>query len=181
MTDAFAMLGLPRCAALNDEALQKAYAAHSRIAHPDLGGDETHAAEVNAAYETLRAPDKRLKHLLELASPENARQWRTVPLDEMMMSLFSKLGAALETSANFLERKQKTQSALAKALLANEEMHHRETLEQIGLEIERRRVEMEQQLPALESEWAQLGAMQAKFSYLMKWQTQVRERLLALM
>ncbi len=98
-----------------------------------------------------------------------------------MMNLFSKLGAALEASAKFLERKQKAQSALAKALLANDEMWHRETLEQIGCEIGQRRHEMERQLPALEPGWAQLAAMQAKFAYLSKWQMQVRERLLALM
>ena len=98
-----------------------------------------------------------------------------------MMSLFSKLGAALESSAKFLEKKTKAQSALAKALLANEEMRQREALEQIGFEIEQRRNEMEQQLPVLESEWPQLATMQAKFAYLSKWQTQVCERLLALM
>lgn len=181
MNDCFAILGLPRVASLDEEALRHAYAERSRAAHPDHGGNETLAAETNAAFETLRAPEKRLKHLLELAAPDGGKQWRTVPLDDAMMSLFSKLGAALESSAKFLEKKTKAQSALAKALLANEEMQQRETLEQIGFEIEQRRSEMEQRLPELESEWPQLAAMQAKFAYLSKWQTQVRERLLALM
>jgi len=144
---------------------------------------------VNAAYEALRAPDRRLKHLLELAAPEDAKQWRTVPLDEAMMGLFSELGKALEASAKFIERKAKAQTALAKALLANEEMRHRESLERIGFEIENRRTEMEAMLPRIdqallandESVWRQLGITQAKFAYLTKWQTQVRERLLALM
>ena len=189
MNDCFAILRLPRAASLDEETLRQAYAEKSRAAHPDHGGDETLAAETNSAFETLRAPEKRLKHLLEIAAPDNAKQWRTVPLDDAMMSLFSKLGAALEASAKFLERKTKAQSALAKALLANEEMQHREVLEQIGFEIEGRRSELENQLPALdallanhdESAWPQLAAMQAKFAYLSKWQTQVCERLLALM
>ncbi len=181
MTDAFAMLGLPRAAALDQELLRYAYAEKSRTAHPDHGGSDKIAADTNAAFETLLSPDKRLKHLLDLAAPDGARQWRTVPLDNAMMNLFSGLGAALEASAKFQERKQQAQSALAKALLANEEMQHREALEQIGFEIEQRRNEMEQQLPALESEWTQLAVMQAKFAYLVKWQTQVRERLLVLM
>ena len=151
MTDAFALLGLPRCAALNGETLQTAYAAHSRSAHPDHGGDESRAAEVNVAYETLRAPDKRLKHLLELAAPEDEKHWRTVPMDEAMMSLFSELGKALEASAGFIERKSKAQTALAKALLANEEMQQRESLERIGFELENRRTEMEALLPELDA------------------------------
>lgn len=189
MNDCFAILGLPRAASLDEEALRQAYAEKSRAAHPDHGGNETLAAETNAAFETLRIPEKRLKHLLEIAAPDVAKQWRTVPLDDAMMNLFSKLGAALEASAKFLERKQKAQSALAKALLANEEMQHREALEQIGFEIEGQRGELEQQLPAIdaslanhdETVWPQLAGMRAKLSYLSKWQTQVRERLLALM
>ncbi len=183
MFDAYKTLNFTRRAALDEGALQKAYAAHSRAAHPDHGGDESRAAEVNAAYEILRATDKRLKHLLELAAPVDAKQWRTVPIDEGMMSLFSELGAALEASAKFIDRKLKAQTALSKALLANEEMQQRESLERIGFELDRRRKEMEAELPGLDAsmDWKQLGVLQAKFAYLAKWQTQVRESLLALM
>lgn len=188
--DCFAALGLPRTAAFDEQALQRAYTEHSRAAHPDHGGSEAHAAHVNAAYETLRAPEKRLKHLLEVAGPEEASAWRTVPLDEAMMALFSELGKAMDASAKFLDRKSKAASALAKALLAGEELRHREVLERIGFEIEQRRGDMEAQLPSLDAvlaqgdadgAWKQLAAMQARFAYLAKWQAQVRERLLQLM
>ncbi len=189
MDDCFAILGLTRAASLNEEALRNAYVKESKAAHPDHGGSEDMASKVNAAYETLRAPEKRLKHLLELAAPDDAKQWRTVPLDDEMMNLFSALGKALEISAKFLERKAGAESAIAKALLASEEMQHRETLESIGFEIEQRRNEMEQELPASDadfastkfSSWPKIAAMQARFSYLARWQTQVRERLLLLM
>lgn len=189
MTDAFATLGLPRRAALDEETLQEAYAAHSRAAHPDHGGDERRAAEVNGAYETLRAPDKRLKHLLELNAPDEAKQWRAVPMDEAMMSLFSDLGKALEASGGFLERKSRAQTALARALLSNEEMQHREALERIGFELDHRRTGLEARLPELDSAiegrspaaWMQLGRIQAEFAYLAKWHAQVKERLLSLM
>jgi len=189
MVDCFAIFGLTRAASLNEEALRNAYTNASKAAHPDHGGSEDLASKVNAAYETLRAPENRLKHLLELASPDEAKRWRTVPLDDEMMSLFSALGKALEISAKFIERKAGAQSAIAKALLANEEMQHRESLERMGFEIDQRTKEMEQQLPAFDAEiasekyssWAKIAAMQAKFSYLARWQTQVRERLLFLM
>jgi curved DNA-binding protein CbpA len=187
--DCFAVLGLPRAAVMVESALHRAYTEHSRLAHPDHGGSEAAASQVNAAFETLRSPEKRLKHLLELDGPEDAKAWRTVPLDDAMMSLFSGLGKAMEDTAKFLERKAKAGSALAKALLANEEMRHRETLERIGFEIEERREDMEAGLMALDATfanpdldgWKQLAAMQARFAYLARWQAQVRERLLALM
>jgi curved DNA-binding protein CbpA len=187
--DSFTTLGLPRAATLDEPALQRAYTTHSRTAHPDHGGSEALAAKVNAAYETLRHPEKRLKHLLELAGPSDAKAWRTVPLDEGMMTLFSELGKTMEVTSKFLERKARAASAIARAVLAGEEMRHRETLETIGFEIERQKNEMAARLPTLDatiaggdaSVWKQVAAMQARFAYLAKWQSQVRERLLALM
>ena len=186
--DCFELLSLPKSAALSEELLQEAYSKHSRLAHPDHGGSEQSAAEINAAYETLRAPEKRLKHLLELCAGEAARAWRTVPLDEAMMSLFSRLGGALNASGQFLEKKENAKSALAKALLANEEFQWRDQLEEIGFELEAKRQELETALRfwdaanvADEASWKELAAIQARFSYLARWQGQIRERLLALM
>ena len=187
--DCFELLALPKKADLSENEIHLAYAAKSKAAHPDHGGSEEHAAEINAAYETLRASEKRLKHLIEIAAPDDVKAWRSVPLDEAMMSLFAVLGNALQASEKFLQRKSAAQSALAKALLTNEEMRHRETLERIGFEIETRRSEMETKLPEMDAAmqsndanaWRQIAAMQAKFAYLAKWRTQIRERLLALM
>ncbi|WP_075088099.1 J domain-containing protein [Verrucomicrobium spinosum] len=86
MTNAFDILALPARLSLDEGTLQQAYLSRSRLAHPDHGGSDREASEVNAAYEVLKAPDKRVKHLLEFAAPEAARSWRTVPLDERMMS-----------------------------------------------------------------------------------------------
>lgn len=189
MSDAFAIFGLPRLAALDEETLRRAYAEKSRAAHPDCGGSDQEAARINAAHETLRAPDRRLKHLLEIAAPPEAAQWRAVPVDDEMMRSFSKLGAAINASGRFLEKKSRARSALAKALLANEEMAHRESLERIGADLARRQAEMEALLPALDealesrdrSAWERLGSTQAQFAYLLKWRRQIRERLLELM
>lgn len=189
MVDCFSLLSLPRAATLDDEVLHRAFTELSRTAHPDHGGTEAMAARVNAAYETLRSPDRRLKHLLELAGPPEAKAWRAVPLDETMMSLFSGLGRVMDATTKFLERKAKATSALAKALLAAEELQHRDTLEHIGFEIAGRIAAMEAQLPSLDvalvsddtEAWQHLAIMQARFAYLAKWQAQVRERLLALM
>lgn len=187
--DAFATFSIPRGAALDPATLQAAYAALSRKAHPDHGGSEKAAAAVNAAYETLRLPEKRLKHLIEIEATEEAKAWRTVPLDESMMSVFMELGSALEASAKLLEKKDRASSALAKALLTNEEMTLRDRLETIGFGIEEKRTGMEAGLARFDerltagdqSVWMDIAATQARLAYLAKWQTQIRERLLAMM
>lgn len=189
MPDYFEILSLPKQASLNEDELHRSYAALSKTKHPDQGGSDDDAAQLNAAYETLRMPDRRLKHLLETSGPDEAKAWRTVPLDEGLMTLFGGVGKALEASARFLERKALAQTALSKALLANEEILQREALERLGFEIEAHRAGMEAELGKLDellssgdaSVWKQLAMMQAKFAYLGKWQTQIRERLLALM
>jgi curved DNA-binding protein CbpA len=186
MPNAFALLGLPRIAALDDEALQKAWLAASRNAHPDQpGGDAARAAEINTAYETLQAPEKRLKHLLDL----HEVPWRTVPIDDAMMSLFGQLGPALQNVAAFLKRKQAATSALAKALLSPDEMRLREQLETLGTTLDTERTALLEKLPAFDSRLsagdtstlADLQILQARAAYFSKWQAQVREALLSLM
>lgn len=185
--DAFSLLGLPPRATLDAEALQSAYLAATRSAHPDQpGGDAARSAELNAALETLKSPVTRLKHLLENHSDT---AWRAIPLDAGLMGLFEKLGPLLQTAAAFLKKKQAAASALAKALLAGEEMRLREALEDLGLRLDEAWRELEATLPALDARlqtgdttaWADVQSLQARLAYLAKWRSQIRETLLGLM
>jgi len=187
MADFFALLSLPPCAALNEDQLQQAYLSATRLVHPDqTGGDSMLSSDLNAAQEALKSPVTRLKHLVEQHSQT---AWRAVPLEPALMSLFEKLGPLLQLSAQFLARKQATTSALAKALLSSEEMRLRESLEGLNAEIEELWQKLESDLPACDqriiqadpSVWPDLQALQAKFSYLTKWRSQIREKLLGLM
>jgi hypothetical protein len=186
MPNAFALLGLPRAAALNEATLQQAWLAASRAAHPDQPGGETaHAAEINAAYETLQTPEKRLKHLLEL----HQVPWRAIPIDDSMMALFSQLGPVLQNVAAFLKRRQSATSALAKALLAPDEMRLREQLEALGTTLDDERTALLENLPTFDTRLSSgdttaltdLQILQARLAYLGKWHAQVREALLSLM
>lgn len=186
MPNAFALLGLPRAAALDADVLQKAWLEASRTAHPDQpGGDATRAAEINAAYETLQSPEKRLKHLLEL----HETPWRAVPIDEAMMALFGRVGAALQGVAAFLKKREAATSTLAKALLAPQEMKLREQVEELGIAVDEQREALLAALPALDarledgdtSAAVELQTVQARLAYLVKWQGQIREALLGLM
>lgn len=188
MPDYFALLSLPPRAALDGETLQQAYLAATRLAHPDQAtGDSALASELNTALATLQAPEKRLRHLIEHHSGGMA--WRALPLDAGTMALFEKLGPLLQQTNAFLKRKQAAASALARALLAPQEMQLREGLEELAQQIEARRDELTATLPACDERiaandaavWADLQVVQSKFAYLSKWQAQIREALLGLM
>ncbi len=105
------------------------------------------------------------------------------------MSLFEKLGPLLQQVTAFLARKQAATSALAKALLASEEMRLRENLEALNEAIEEEWQRLEAMLPGCDERiaandgavWPELQALQAKFAYLTKWRAQIREKLLGLM
>jgi len=187
MVDCFELLGLPPRAALDEAALQQAYLLATKTAHPDqVGGDAKLSADLNAALETLKSPVTRLKHLVDTRS---GLGWRAIPLEPALMALFEKLGPLLQQTSAFLTRKQAATSALAKALLAPEEMRLREALETLNESIEEQWQHLESMLPACDERlahgdtaaWPELQTLQAKFAYLTKWRAQIRERLLGLM
>gem|GEM_PF-575219 len=190
MTDYFQKLHLPRTAALEGELLQQLYVERSRQVHPDHGGSEKEAAEVNAAFEILRASETRLKHLMDLVAPEEVKVWRTIPLDEAMMSLFGRLGQALGQASILAERKNNAQTALAKALLARQTLDIRDELENIGLEVASLKQSLETELPecdrllsaaeSVSEAWKKVATLQAKMAYAARWQKQIREQLLTL-
>lgn len=187
--DAFATLGLPRAAVLDEAVLKAAYDAQGRATHPDqLGGDAEVSAAVNEAYQVLSEPESRLKLLVELEAPEAAAAWGTVPMDEGLMAVFLQLGPVLQRVEALAKRTTEAASALAKALLAGEQMLLQEEVEVLLAKLEVLRIGLEAELPALdekrsqgEGQWVDQGkALRAKFAYLRKWQAQLREALLKL-
>lgn len=190
MTDAFAKLGLPRCAALEEEALKSAWLERGRAAHPDqAGGNAELSAEINAAYELLREPESRLKHLLELEHAGDAAAWATVPMEESLMRVFMGLGPVLQKVEAFARKKQAATSALAQALLAGEQMRAQEQVEEKLAELADLREALEAELPGVDTLRAggdaaaaleRMRVLRAKFAYVGKWQRQAREALMRL-
>lgn len=93
--DHFARLGLPRDFTVSEKALERAYFAAQRRFHPDRfagrGAKEKtlslqHATLVNEAYETLRDPLARARHMLEAAGrPLPGEDGRTIADPELLM------------------------------------------------------------------------------------------------
>ncbi len=189
MTDAFALLGLPRRAALDAEELKAAYVLQSRDAHPDnAGGDAARSMELNAAYELLKEPENRLKHLLELEGGEAGAAWGTIPMTDSLMTVFTRLSALLPRVDAWVKKRDASSSALAHALLASEQMTIQEEVEAVLAEVEDRRAELLASLPEVDGQRAQdapaaiqlMRTLRAQFAYLGKWRAQAREALLKL-
>ncbi len=178
--DYFALLDLPRKAALDVEAVKQAFFAKTR--------DAADASELNHAFEILSAPEKRLKHLLELLAGDEAKAWRVVTMDESLMSVFEKLGPFLQTVAEFEKKRSAAVSALARALLAADQARLAEMAEGFTEKLVSLRSALNETLPALDARiesgdataLRDIHAAQARHAYLAKWQAQVREAFMAL-
>jgi hypothetical protein len=173
MIDAFATLQLPRKATLTEDEVRAAYFALSKA-------DGADHAELNAAYELLLAPEKRLRHLLDLSTEQPKREWQAVTLPEELMETFMALGRLRPEAEALIEKRSKAQSALSKALLEPPTFALRDQLEVIGTALDEKRKGLESALNERMT-WQDMSDVQARFSYVAKWQMQVRELLLRLM
>lgn len=193
MTDYFALFGEPRRPWLEPEALKEKFHALSAKHHPDVraragaGATAVDFATLNAAYHTLRDPKARLRHLLELQSPEtliggsSSSSDHQIPPDlaEMFMQM-SKLRAALGA---FLARQAQAASPLALALLAADKLALREQLERGLAQLNDHQRALLDRLRALDPGWqenalsivGELAAMYRRLAYLSKWTSQIHE------
>lgn len=87
-TDHFAMLGLPRSYAIDEDKLERAYLAASRLVHPDFHGGAPKAEQeqamrlaalLNDAYRTLKHPVRRAEYLVGILGGKTASQDRSTP------------------------------------------------------------------------------------------------------
>ncbi|MGC3957642.1 MAG: hypothetical protein QM813_06745 [Verrucomicrobiota bacterium] len=119
MTDNFALLNEPRRPWLDAEALKAKFFARSAAAHPDRVHQSSEAdklaatqsyTELNAAYNCLRDPRHRLRHLLELELGAKPSDLTNIPDD--LMELFFSLGKVFREVDALLVEKAKATSPL---------------------------------------------------------------------
>ena len=187
MPDHFATLALPRRPWLEPESVKDAFHRIGAARHPDSpGGDAETFATVNAAWQALREPATRLRHLLELEYP--AALAASAPIPAGLAEDFMRMARLRRSLDDFLRREKAATGALEKALLAGE----RSTLAQ-QLNTELAKLEATHQtaladLRALDAGWptrdettaAPLAALQQQFAFLTKWIGQLREGLFQL-
>lgn len=186
--DAFALLGLPRRASMNADDVRAAFQRTGSQSHPDGAGDVAERtqrtadfAALNEAYAVLGSLPRRLRHLLELEYPDTAATKTGVVMDGAMMDLFSITGAAVQAATTVQAKRQKAATAIARAMLAADEMLAQEALESAARLVEAARAALETEIEELDrlreagvNVAARLQSCAARAGFLEKWQAQLR-------
>lgn len=204
MTDCFALLELPRRPAVDLETLKAKFLAQSAACHPDHSHNSAPAeresltarfAALNSAHQTLRDPKDRLAHLLELELGKKPTGIEGVPPD--LMDCFMAVGTLCRKVDAFLADQVKVTSPLLKVQRFQEGMTWVDEVNQMisqlspsmdsaiaGLEKwnqawtsapEAGRTERMASLPLADLEWDF-----RKISFLSRWLSQLRERVVRL-
>lgn len=122
MTDNFALLEEPRRPWIDPERLKEKFLAMSAHLHPDRVHQEPEAArgaagrrylELNGAYNCLREPKQRLRHLLELERGAKPADIQSIPPE--MMGLFVEVGQLCRETDAFLAEKARAVPPILKA------------------------------------------------------------------
>jgi curved DNA-binding protein CbpA len=185
-TDSFAKLQLPRRPYLSEETVRDAFHRLAAEHHPDrTGGESLHFAQLTTAFEVLRRPVARLRHLIDLEGLEASGNTQTgIPPD--LADLFPAVAQARQQIAAALERKRAAQNALARSLATVDSANAHQSAEHLAQKLETLYSAALDDLSQIDTAWpdpaarAALPALHARFAFLTKWRDQLRESLLQL-
>ena len=124
--NAFHILGIEPRLMIDSETLRDAFREAGRSAHPDAGGEEQAFAALNAAFEILSSPSRRLRHWLELRGLTVETRGSVAP---SIMDLFPQVGEVSQRAEALIRRRDEAKSALGRALLERETQACREDIE----------------------------------------------------
>ncbi len=179
VTDYFAVLQQPRSAVLDEGALRESFHRLASTLHPDVvSGDANAFAELNTAFTTLRDPAKRLRHLLELESPAALAAPAAIPPE--MSDLFPIVGQARAAVVAAVARRAAATTALSRAMLAPAEKAARDLAADALEKSAELRTQATAELASVASDFQKIPALHQRFSFLGKWEAQLREVLLQL-
>lgn len=194
MTDYFALLDEPRRPWLESEPLKQKFLALSAIVHPDrvhnLGESERAAAherytELNAAYNCLREPKERLRHLLELEFGALPKEIQRIPFDLMDLSL--EIGQGCREADTFLAEKAKATSPLLQVKFFEGSQEFVEKLQALRARVNALNDKLTEELKQIDSAWQSASQPRAALmprleelyrllSYFARWIGQIQER-----
>jgi len=176
VTDCFALFSLARRPVLDVGALKEKHLQLAARWHPDSpSGDGEKFRAVQEAYAVLLDPVLRLRHLLELefGPAEN----KSLP---PYQDLFLKVGASLQQARTVQQHLEKSQTALARALLAQDREAALQNVREATRSVEAARAISESELSALDARWPQvraeeLGDLASGLTFLTRWQSELSE------
>jgi DnaJ-domain-containing protein 1 len=199
MTDNFALLNEPRRPWLDVDLLKEKFLALSSQVHPDRVHQSpeaerlaagAHFTNLNAAYQCLREPKDRLRHLLELERDAKPADIQRVP-EEMMTAMFE-VGQLCKQADAFLLEYTRVTSPILKVPLFERAQNWITQLNALQQKIHSRREKLLLELKAMNSAWetataertalplARLEEIYRVLGYLSRWSEQIRERVVQL-
>ena len=198
MTDFFALLNEPRRPWLDSDLLKEKFLALSATVHPDrvhsLGETERAAAQerytgLNAAYNTLREPKDRVRHLLELELGALPKDIQRIPTELMDLSL--EVGKACREADAFLAEKAKVTSPLLQVTFFERSDEFADISKALRQRLNATNERLLEELRQIDAAW-QSGSTPQKpllprleelyrlFSYFARWTGQIQERIVRL-
>ena len=192
MTDNFLLLNEPRRLWLDADSLKTKFFALSSEVHPDRTHNASESdklkatrrySELNAAYQCLREPRSRIRHLLELELGTKPSDLTSVPDD--LMDLFFAVGKAFRDVDAFLVEKSRATSPLIQVQLFERGMERVDQLNDLSRKISPRRETLLDELKMLDSTWNSHSDAQTDrllniwrlLSFYERWLAQIQERI----
>ena len=187
--DYFALLTESRRPWLEPEALKEKFLTLSAEVHPDRQASESDKleatqryTELNAAYNCLREPRERLRHLLELELGQKPSDLTNVPND--LMELFFSVGKLLREVDGFVAEKGRATSPLLQVDLFERGQDWIEKLGAIRALVDSRREPLIEELKRLSAGWEvnlpkpleRLLEIWRLLSFYDRWLAQIQER-----
>ncbi len=197
-TDCFTLLEEPRRPWLDPLALKDKFLALSARVHPDrihgaTDGEKRAAhqryTELNAAYQCLRDPKERLRHLLELE--RGARPAEVQPIPPALMDLFLEVSGLCREADAFLARTAAAKSPLLRVGMFERGQELTDKLRALQKSFAARREALAEETRALDAAWttatpgesaaradtlARLEELWRLFGYFGRWIGQLEER-----
>ena len=196
MTDCFALFDEPRRPWLDADALKARFLTLSATVHPDRvhGASEAEKlsahrryTELNTAYNCLREPRERLRHLLELETGARPQEVQKGPA--AAMDLFLEVGQLCRDVDGFLTARARVFSPLLKAQLFERGLEWTDQLQELQGRIHAQQEPVMAELKSLNAAWeapaskrplARLEEIYRIYSYLARWTAQIQERIVQL-
>ena len=179
MPDYFTLLEVPRQPWLEEDAVRAQFQRLAATAHPDgSGGDNARFIALNEAWQALRTPTTRLRHYLELTSPEVLQS--SGSMAGVNGDLFMDIAEVQQRATAIGARIAEARTPLARAILEPERIATRERLQQMTSSVSEQAAAIHEQLRGVAPTPAELASSLNQLVFLEKWNNQLRERLLAL-
>jgi DnaJ-domain-containing protein 1 len=194
MTDNFALLSEPRRPWIDGGSLKKKFLALSSGAHPDRvhqsSPEERKAAgaryaELNTAYNCLREPKDRLRHLLELELGKKPDDIQNIPPD--LMDFAFAIGRVCKDADALLAEKTNVTSPILKVRFFERGQERVEQLNSLQRKINDGRDALAAELQAMNPAWEtkdkplkRLEEIYRLLGYFARWSEQLQERVVQL-